>query len=357
MSILDQTLKHLEFLVGCDTQNPPRTIEPKDPIFSYISGKLSKGWEIEITNHEKGRVTFFAKRGNPNTLFNVHLDTVPFGEGWTNNPLGLTIKDGKAYGRGACDIKSAAASLLTLAENTELDMALLFTTDEEGTEGCCVKKFCDGINYDDFKLVVVAEPTGMKATLGHRGYLSVKGQFKGVAGHTSTPGATDQNALHALSKWTSSAIEIADDSGHGKLKDNRFNIGRIEGGIKPNMVAPDATVLWSMRPSSTHDNKALFNIMTEGSNANWTVSFSAPSLPAAGETNYKTSQLMTEIGIEIGENVAFWTEASLFSKASFPAIVLGPGHIEQAHTIDEWVELEQLERAYSAYKKIMEFEQ
>jgi len=153
MSILDQTLKHLGFLVGCNTQNPPRAIKPKDPIFSYISEKLGVGWDIKITNHGKGRVTFFAKRGNPNTLFNVHLDTVPFGEGWSNDPQKLIVHDKKAYGRGACDIKGAAATLMSLAENTKADMALLFTTDEEGTEGCCVNKFCEGINFQEFKFI------------------------------------------------------------------------------------------------------------------------------------------------------------------------------------------------------------
>ncbi|MGY8985189.1 MAG: acetylornithine deacetylase [Sphingomonadales bacterium] len=357
MSILDQTLKHLGFLVGCNTQNPPRAIKPKDPIFSYISEKLGVGWDIKITNHGKGRVTFFAKRGNPNTLFNVHLDTVPFGEGWSNDPQKLIVHDKKAYGRGACDIKGAAATLMSLAENTKADMALLFTTDEEGTEGCCVNKFCEGINFQEFKLVVVAEPTGMKAVLGHRGYLSVEGQFEGCSGHTSNHNSTKDSALHDLTHWSSEALKLAEESGEGRLSNNRFNIGRIDGGIKPNMVANRAKILWSMRPASGSNPQNLFNEMTKNSNANWTINFSAPSLPAIGQKKTTPKILLGSIGVDIGDDVAFWTEAALFSEANFPAIVLGPGHIEQAHTVDEWVEIEQLELAYQIYGNILESKQ
>lgn len=73
-------LKHLAALVSFDTQNPPRAITGDHPIFAYVRDQL-RGFAIEITDHEDGRVSFFARRGDPDLLFNVHLDTVPHGEG------------------------------------------------------------------------------------------------------------------------------------------------------------------------------------------------------------------------------------------------------------------------------------
>lgn len=347
-------LAHLDVLIRCDTQNPPRTIHPGDEIFTYITAQLGEGWQVDITDHGKGRVTYFAVRGKPKVLFNVHLDTVPAGEGWAHDPHQMTVIGDRAYGRGVCDIKGAAAALMTLAQVSDHPMALLFTTDEEGTEGCCVQRFCDHVPYETFDLVVVAEPTMMQAVMGHRGYLSVEGNFHGISGHTSHQGATKDSATHALTRWSAAALDMADDAGDGPLKDNRFNIGRMEGGIKPNMVAADAMIRWSMRPAPGNDPDHLYQKMIAGSGADWQINFSAPSLPAAGQTKDTAADMMRHCGIDIGDDVAFWTEASLFSNAAFPALVLGPGDIAQAHTIDEWVELAQLEKAFTAYRKIVE---
>jgi acetylornithine deacetylase len=57
--------------------------------------------------------------------------------------------------------------------------------------------------------------------------------------------------------------------------------------------------------------------------------------------------------LKTGDGLDFWTEASLFSEAGTPALVLGPGHIEQAHVVDEWVALEQLERAVGIYRNLV----
>jgi acetylornithine deacetylase len=361
MTTTDRILHHLKNLVAFDTQNPPRAIGRDDAIFTYLNNALlacpnGDQWDVTITDHDKGRVTFHATRGNPNLLFNVHLDTVPNGEGWSHDPHDVIVKDGKAYGRGTCDIKGAAAALLTLAETGVENMALLFTTDEEGTGSCCVREFCVGFDTSTYKAVIVAEPTSSKAVLGHRGYLSARGDFTGTLGHTSSAGATSDNALSHLTNWTASALSLADDNGEGELKDNRFNLGRIEGGIKPNMVANKAHVIWGMRPKPGSDGNAIFKSLTdtpEGNKGQWTVSFAAPSLPAAGKTRDGSEAFIKDQNLEQGDDVDFWTEASLFSDAGLNALVLGPGNITEAHAIDEWVALDQLELAYKQYEKLV----
>src|ERR1041385_8291025 len=84
-SLLATTLDHLRALVAFDTQNPPRAIGT-DGIFEYVRSQLI-GFDWSITDHGGGAVSFFAVRGKPRMLFNVHLDTVPATPTWSGNPL------------------------------------------------------------------------------------------------------------------------------------------------------------------------------------------------------------------------------------------------------------------------------
>ena len=152
-------LHHLEALVGFDTQNPPRLIDGDAAIVAYCRDAVGNGFKTRTWDHGDGHVSWLAVRGRPSTLFNVHLDTVPNGEGWQTDPQRLNVEDGRARGRGACDIKGAAAALLALAGEGVPDLALLFTSDEEGAGGCCVQRFLDDGEAEPFRRVVVAEPT------------------------------------------------------------------------------------------------------------------------------------------------------------------------------------------------------
>jgi acetylornithine deacetylase len=73
--LLRATLEHLRALVAFDTRNPPRHIGA-DGIFAYLCGHLP-GFELDLVDHGAGAVSLYARRGNPKTLFNVHVDTVP----------------------------------------------------------------------------------------------------------------------------------------------------------------------------------------------------------------------------------------------------------------------------------------
>jgi acetylornithine deacetylase len=203
-------LAHLEALVACDTQNPPRAIDGDAHVLAYCSEVAGSACKIRIWDHGDGHVTWYAVRGKPQVLFNVHLDTVPVGEGWSSDPHRLRVENSRAYGRGACDIKGAAAALLTLAEQGAENLAILFTTDEEGAGGCCVTRFLEAGEAERYKQVVVAEPTSCEAVLGHRGFLSVKGRFKGMPGHSSEARALRENANHQMARWAARAIQLAE---------------------------------------------------------------------------------------------------------------------------------------------------
>lgn len=354
-SILD----HLAMLVGCDTQNPPRTIAKDHPIFAAINTVLEGigGFVIDINDHGDGRVSYLAKRGDPAILFNVHLDTVPIGDGWTKPPLNLTLADDRAYGRGACDIKGAAAILLALAEHTAQPMAMLFSTDEEGASGCCIKRYTETLTPGHWQMVVVAEPTQCEAILAHRGYLSVLGQFDGEPGHSSEPRALNDSATHQACQWAAAAINYARthaDNGDGIC----FNLGTISGGSASNVIAAQANVHWSARlaPGGDNDHElAVIGGLTDAAKqVTWNARFAGPPLPAAGQTDQVSRRFVGTYQLKAGDPVSFWTEASLFSAVGQAAIVLGPGNIEQAHTADEWVALDQLWQAAGIYQELLE---
>ena len=355
---LTTTLGHLEALVACDTQNPPRLIDADSAIFRYCSDQLRAGFEIRTWDHGDGHVSWFALCGTPKILFNVHLDTVPAGDGWSGNAHQLAVRDGRAYGRGACDIKGAAAVLLALAQQGVENMALLFTSDEEGAGGCCVANFLDSGIAQQFEQVIVAEPTGCKAVLGHRGFLSVKTRFQGIPGHSSEARALQENANHQMARWAAGALQVARDRKDSEMDPGScMNIGVVDGGTKSNVIAGSAFVHWSarLRPGESNDEflHEIQSCAPRDSNVDWEVPFRGEPLPAGGQDDSAARRFCATHELPLGEAVDFWTEASLFSAAGLPALVLGPGGIAQAHVSDEWVELEQLETAYELYSNVV----
>jgi acetylornithine deacetylase len=373
--LLDETLGHLRALVSFDTRNPPRAIGTGG-IFDYLRAQLP-GFDIGVSDHGVGAVSLLAVRGQPKLLFNVHLDTVPDSPQWSASPFELRVSGDRAIGLGACDIKGAAAALLAIANASQGDMALLFTTDEEGADPRCIDAFLraefppslagggvEGRRERRFEAVVVAEPTRCKAVLAHRGIQSVRMRFQGRAGHASAEQRPTDSALHQAVRWSAAALDFAEARSHqdfGGLHGMRFNIGRIEGGIKANMVAPEAELRCGMRPLPSVDMDGLLadlRALVEPAPAVFDETFRGPPLPANAadaETHLRKARALAEVlEIPVGEAVDFWTEAALFSQAGCTTFVYGPGDIAQAHSADEWVALDQLEAAARTYLRITE---
>ncbi len=351
---MNAVLQHLERLVAIDTRNPPRAIDGEGELVRFLRGALPEGFDFRVTDHGEGRVSIFARRGEPSILFNVHLDTVPSGADWVRDPLRLGVEGARAYGLGACDIKGAAACLLDIANTSDAPMALLFTTDEEGAQGCCVNEFVAAGHHRAYRVAVVAEPTGCGAVTRHRGYLSVKGRFRGEAGHSSEPRALADNALHRAGRWAAAALAEAEaDEAAGAR--SCFNLGLMSGGTKSNVIADRADLHWSARlpPGSDSDNFLERLCAAGGADAEWHVPFLGPSLPEGDADDAAARAFVAECGLDVAPPVDFWTEASLFARGGLPALVLGPGDITQAHAADEWVELAQLERARAIYANMV----
>lgn len=345
-------------MVACDTQNPPREISSQHPIFDVVQRHLPDKFDAWLDDHGQGAVTLLVKRGNPSLLFNVHLDTVPCGEGWSNHPLELQIEGDRAIGRGACDIKGAAAALVAAAQNSVSDFAILFSTDEEAGDSRCIKAFCESSHKNDYSMVVVAEPTQCKAVLEHRGFVSAEGNFNGVAGHSSRPELLAKSANHFAVRWCFEALQSIKSYETETLQGQSacFNLGRIDGGTKDNVTADHCKVAWSMRLPPMTDDTEIRCTLEELANhqARWDLTCSGPALPKSKAQLGNARKFAQGMGLTIGDPVDFWTEAALFSNSDLPAMVLGPGDIAQAHTTDEWVSLKQLEQSARIYQELAE---
>ena len=359
--MLNSVLRHLEALVSFDTRNPPRLIGTGG-IFDYIRAQLP-GFRIEVIDHGEGAVSLFAVRGGPRRVFNAHLDTVPSSQAWTADPHVMRRFDDRVVGLGVCDIKGAAAGLIAAANATTGDAAFLFSSDEEANDPRCIAAFL-GSDHG-FSEAIIAEPTRCEAVLAHRGISSVLLKFKGEAGHASGANALTANALHQAMRWGGNALDLVEaeaQSRFGGLQGLRFNIGKVEGGIKANVIAPSAEVRFGFRPLPSHDIDALHarfgTCASPGALERYEETFRGPSLPAGDIASAEARRLAArdlalQLQLPIGNAVDFWTEASLFSQAGLTAFVYGPGDIAQAHTADEFVTLEQLQRYADSITRIL----
>ena len=196
------------------------------------------------------------------------------------------MTDDRAIGLGACDIKGAAACLLAAARGEHrADVAFLFTSDEEANDARCVASFLK--RDHGFTEAIIAEPTNAQAVLAHRGIASVRMAFKGQAGHASAANALELSAVHQAMRWGTRALDHVASLSHlrfGGLTGLRFNIGRIEGGIKGNVIAPSAELRFGFRPLPSQDLVGLHatfrSLADPASLAAYEETFQGPCLPS-----------------------------------------------------------------------------
>jgi acetylornithine deacetylase len=366
--LLEETLSHLAALVAFDTQNPPRQIQADTGLLAWYASMLPDDFSTRLDDYGEGCASLLAVRGQPSLVFNVHIDTVPATEHWERDPLRLSREGDRVYGLGTCDIKGAAACLLSVARNCEGDLAILLTSDEEAGDNRCVARFLDSDH--GFSHVVVSEPTRCRAVLAHRGIVSMRAQFSAAAGHASEPRALRENALHQAARWLAAALDWAAGQERSVRFDDLagvcFNTGTIAGGVKNNVIAPTASVGFGLRPLPGQDVNSLLSdlqaLHAGPGDVRWQRSYSGPALPggeslqAAGsfpKAIARSEALAHALRLPVGKAVNFWTEAALFSAAGLPALVFGPGDIGQAHCADEWVAVADLECALLHYQRIV----
>ena len=367
-----------------------KTISGEDntALIDYCDDILKKlgATSFRTYDDEKKRVNLFATLKSKNSsnkkpiILSGHTDVVPVSKGWSSDPFTATIIENKLFGRGSCDMKGFIACALAYApiyskSNLDRDIHFSFTFDEE-TACIGAPILIEELKKRNIKdgICIVGEPTNMKIIDAHKGCYEYTTYFKGLAGHSSTP-HKGVSAVEYASKYVNKLIELREKLKEREPKDSIFDpphstlsIGGIFGGIAHNVIADKCHINWETRPVVKEDgiflNQEIDKYANEVLLPNMKKVFPNASIEKniigeiVGFDREDKSDACEFISSLTGDNsrqvVSFGTEAGLFQEIGISTVVCGPGSIEQAHKIDEFIVLDELKKCLKLLDGIKE---
>ena len=373
-NLYNNSVKILTDLIGFKTisgEDNSALIDYCDEILKQLGATSFRTYD-----DEKKRVNLFAtlKAKNSNNkkpiILSGHTDVVPVSKGWSSDPFTATIRENKLYGRGSCDMKGFIACALAYApiyskSDLDRDIHFSFTFDEEtACQGAPI--LIEELKKRDIKngICIIGEPTNMKIIDAHKGCYEYTTYFKGLAGHSSAP-HKGVSAVEYASRYVNKLIELRKKLKERTPKDSIFDpphstlsIGGIFGGIAHNVIADKCHVNWETRPVVKEDavflNQKLDKYANEVLLPEMKKIFPNASIEKdiigeiVGFDREEKSDACELISNLTGDNsrqvVSFGTEAGLFQEIGISTVVCGPGSIEQAHKIDEFIVLDELKK-------------
>jgi acetylornithine deacetylase len=287
-----------------------------------------------------------------------HTDTVPFDPAWSD-ALMLTERDGKLFGRGACDTKAFIAAALAAVEQVDLKklarpLALVFTADEE--IGCLGAKRLADSRAIKVRRAIVGEPTSLRPVRAGKGYCLAEVEVRGREGHSAYP-ALGASAIFRAARLVSRIEQVAKrlEAERHEAFDPPFttiNVGRIEGGTAKNIIAGSCrfTLEWRPVPGQAASHaveviKAEADLL-RADDPGFDYRIDVQRLDGGVETSADAA-LVSFMEIVTGHaagTVAFGTEAPQLIELGAEAVVFGAGDIRNAHRTGEFVPVEELER-------------
>ena len=375
------TLELLERLVAFDTESSRSNLD----LIDFVAGYLGS-WDVpfvRVPNAEGDKAALFATLGpmtDGGVVLSGHTDVVPVaGQDWTFDPFALRVADGRAYGRGAVDMKGFDALALAmvpeaLAADLTRPIHILLSYDEEIT--------CAGVLDTIARLgrdlprpgaVIVGEPTGLEVADAHKSVVTFDTTVHGREAHSSKPmlGANAVAAaaelVSALNGIADAMVERGDPSGRFDPPFTTVHVGTIRGGTARNILARLCRFHWEFRGLPDLDAREIPRLFGEAvervarerlnrygdyGRIETVEEVSVPGL--APDPGSEAERLALRLA---GRNrticVSFATEAGRFQQAGLPTVVCGPGSIDQAHQPDEYVTLDELERGEAFLRRLI----
>jgi acetylornithine deacetylase len=309
-------------------------------------------------------------------MLEAHQDTVPV-DGMTIPPWTPTLRDGKLYGRGSCDIKGGMAAMLTafarLATERPAGMPTIImacsVNEEFGFGG--VKRLPELWNNPGSifprrpDVAIVSEPTELNVVIAHKGVVRWRCHARGRASHSSQPHLGD-SALFRMARVLE-ALEIYQHDVVGNLATHTLcgrptiSIGTIRGGISVNTVPDECVIEIDRRCVPGENPRAAYQhalaYLRDCLGADSFVLQDEPfseSLGLQDTHNASLASCLQTISQQVAGScetvgVPYGTDAATIADAGVPAVVFGPGSIDQAHTCDEWIAIDQLQLASEIY--------
>lgn len=312
-------------------------------------------------------VAYHEPEGTTSTLLlEVHQDTVPV-DHMTIDPFAARIENGRLYGRGSCDVKGGMAAMLHAFARLvrekparSLRVTLACCVDEEFTFLGVQKLVEDDLKRHGPIAAVVAEPTNLDIVQAHKGAVRWHLRTSGRSCHSSRP-ELGVNAIYHMAALLPLverfANELRQTRTHPLLGPATLSVGRIEGGTSVNTVPDRCHVEIDRRTLPGEATAAvpreLLAYLQQHAPANVDFSQSEPWLSCPALSPDGSDELVKRLGAAINavrgkhavHAVPYGTDASTLAEAGIPAVVFGPGSIDQAHTCDEWIDTSEVEAA------------
>ena len=298
----------------------------------------------------------------------AHTDTVPFDPFWAD-ALRLTGRDGKLYGRGACDTKGFMAAALTAVERVNLHtlrrpLALVFTADEE--LGCLGAKRLSEARALSARYSIVGEPTSMQPMRAGKGYCLAEITLRGREGHSAYP-ALGASAIFRAGRLINQIERIAEDLKNEKLEGfeppyTTLNLGLIRGGTAKNIIAGECRLTLEWRPVPGQAASHVLDLISaaldqeKSRDAGFDCSLEIIRLDSGMETaaDSELVRMLEEATGRKSGTIAFGTEAPQMAELGAEAVVLGPGDIRVAHRTDEFVPIDELAESVTVLTRAIE---
>jgi acetylornithine deacetylase len=370
-------------LVAFDTVSARSNLELIHFIRDYLQGfGVASRLTFDADSNKANLLAAIGPNLPGGIILSGHTDVVPVaGQPWSADPFTVVERDGKLFGRGTADMKSFIALSLALApelmaSRLRVPIYLAFSYDEE--VGCLgvgglLKDLAAALPRPT--AAIIGEPTSMKLINRHKGFLGYTTTVTGRDGHSSGT-HRGVNAVTYAAELIGWLAQLADEiREQGPFDDNfdpphtTVNVGSIQGGTALNIIARQCSFEWEFRPIPGFDSPAvrrrfdayvaervlprMRKVAPESDIATTFICGEPALIPQADSPAEALVRLLT--GANTAGAVSFGTEASLFQESGIPAVVCGPGSIEQAHQPDEFIALDQIAAGEVFLRRLLEW--
>lgn len=330
----------------------------------------SFGAEVQFEDVLPGRPNVIGRfpggEGKPGLLFAPHTDTVSVA-GMTVDPFGAEIRDGRIYGRGASDTKGTMAAMLCALvamkdEIPGLPVGVAFVGlmgEEAGQPGS--KHFAEH-HSEEFDFAVVGEPTELDTVYAHKGCVWLELTARGKSCHGATPELGD-NAVRKLMALLSDLLPSLEsqlpDFTDPVLGNPTVSLGMISGGTSPNIVPSECRCVLDFRETPALFREGGSQFLLEqflckaGLADSISIRVTCDSVPLLTDASNDGVKKLASIGSRL-TTAPWFCDAGRLAQGGIPAVACGPGKIAQAHTKDEYLEVDDLEAGVDFYRRFIE---
>ncbi|HEY0302587.1 MAG TPA: acetylornithine deacetylase [Rhizomicrobium sp.] len=366
-------------LIGFDTTSRGTNL----PLIDHVQELLEAAGArcrrtLDATRLKANLFASFGPQADGGYVLSGHTDVVPVdGQAWSSDPFRAEIRGDKLYGRGACDMKGfigVALSLLPQIAHARLVRPLHFALSYDEEVGCAgVGGLLDDLKDAGIRpaLAIVGEPTEMRVVGAHKAGAVLHTHCHGREGHSSKP-QLGANAVMMAGEFVHLLERIGD--GLRGDADARFDppyttvqANMIAGGSAVNILARDALVTWEYRALPDRDAARLVDTVRARADTEILPKYRARAAEARFETvvhavypglvldahSPAVALARAVTGANSVDAVAYGTEAGHFQRAGIPAVICGPGSIDQAHKADEFVALSELAACEGFLRKVI----